>query len=270
MMPEVQKRKETGQEIILQAEQWSAIVAPLLPVITAWGIIFFASTQHQIIWLNHDFLLQRSHLPWFMALIIFLVCWQVMILAMMLPSALPLLFLIGDRARTYSQSWRHQGLFIVGYASIWTAFALLAFLADMGIHLLVARWWWLYLHSWVIGSMTLVCAGLFQLSPFKQRCLRRCRFPFAAYLSSINQEKRGLHRQGIRYGAYCLGSCWALMLVQFGLGMSSLVWMALGTGIVMGEKALAVRYRFSEGVGAIFLLLAFLWAVLPSGLLSRI
>ena len=116
----------------------------------------------------------------------------------------------------------------------------------------------------------LVTAALFQFSPFKQQCLRRCCFPFVGYLSSNGQEKKALYRQGMHYGVYCLGSCWALMLVQFGLGMNSLIWMILGTGIVMGEKGIGGRYRVSQVVGGVFLLLALLWAVLPSELLSRI
>jgi predicted metal-binding membrane protein len=264
------KMKEAEHDTFLPVWQWDAIASPLLLVIAAWGIIFIASAQHQIVWLDHDFLLQKSHFPWIITLIIFLVCWQVMILAMMLPSVLPLLFLLGDRTPAYSQRWRQQGLFIIGYAMVWTIFALAAFMGDTALHWLVARWWWLYLHPWVIGTLLLACAGIFQLSLFKQRCLRQCCFPFDGYLSSIGQEKRSLYGEGVRYGTYCLGSCWALMLVQFGLGMSSLIWMALGTGIVMGEKVIAGRLRFSQMVAGVFLLLALLWAVLPFGSLSHL
>jgi predicted metal-binding membrane protein len=185
------------------------------------------------------------------------------------PSVLPLLFLLGDSQPSIMQYWREQGLFIFGYALVWTAFALFAFLGDTGIHWLVANYWWLYLHSWVIGTVLLGSAGLFQLCPFKQRCLQQCCFPFAGYLPS--DHKRSItYRHGMRYGVYCLGSCWALMLVQFGLGMSSVVWMALGTAIVVGEKGIIGRQRFSLLIGGAFLLFALLWAVLPSGLLSNL
>jgi predicted metal-binding membrane protein len=265
----VQKTKEAKQEILLQTWQWSALACPLLLVTVAWGVILVAFSQHQVALLNHDYLLQKSHLPWILALIIFLICWQVMILAMMLPSVLPLLFLLGDSTPAHHQRWRQQGLFILGYALVWTAFALVAFLGDTGIHWLVARWWWLYMHAWVIGSAMFVSAGLFQLSSFKQRCLQRCCFPYDEYLPS-DQERSVTYRHGIRYGRYCLGSCWALMLVQFGLGMSSLVWMALGSTIVMAEKGIAGRRRFSLLLGGVFLFLALLWAVLPPGLLSSL
>ncbi len=258
--------KETEQDILLQPWQWSRIAYPLLLVIVAWGILLVASMQQQMVLFNHDFLLQKSHLSWLIALIIFLACWQIMILAMMLPSVLPLVFLIGADGLTRHQRWRQQGPFIVGYALVWTAFALLAFLGDTGIHWLVANWWWLYMHSWVIGSALFACAGLFQLSPFKQQYLQRCCYPFEQHLPP--DQRSVSYRDGIRYGGYCLGSCWALMLVQFGLGMSSIVWMALGTGIILGEKGLAGWQRFSQLIGGVFLLLAFLWAVLPSGLLS--
>jgi predicted metal-binding membrane protein len=269
LMLKVQKKEEAEDTHLLQAWPWSAIFSPFLLIIIAWGIILVAFALHQIIWLNHDFLLQKSHFPWIIALIIFIACWQVMILAMMLPSVLPLLFLLGDSQPSIMQRWREQGVFIFGYALVWTAFALIAFLGDTGIHWLVANYWWLYLHSWVIGTVLLGCAGLFQLCPFKQQCLQQCCFPFAGYLPS--DHKRSItYKHGIRYGASCLGSCWALMLVQFGLGMSSVVWMALGTAIVMGEKGIVGRQRFSLLIGGTFLLLALLWAVLPSGWLSNL
>ncbi len=264
------KKRAVGPDTFFSTWRDITFVFPLLLIMLAWASILGAFAAHQQILFNHDYLLQTSHLPWIIALVIFLVCWQVMLLAMMLPSVLPLLLLMRDGLRTARVCWWRQIFFMFGYALVWTGFALFAFLSDTGIHWLVAHWLWLYLHSWMIGTMLLAVAGIFQMTPGKQWCLQRCCFPYDTYLPTVRQETKVMWGQGMRYGRYCLGSCWALMFVQFGLGMSSFLWMALGAMLLVVEKGVPTRYRFSHMVGVMFLLLALLWALLPVGLLNSV
>src|SRR5216683_1925225 len=92
------------------------------------------------------------------------------------------------------------GAFLAGYALVWTAFALLAFLGDAQIHWLVRHWFWLALHSWVIGATTFAIAGVFQFSPLKACCLNECRRPFRFFRHSYRKGVGAAWRLGLRHG----------------------------------------------------------------------
>lgn len=156
--------------------------------------------------------------------------------------------------------------FLAGYAVIWTGFAAAAFLGDALIHQIVNHWLWLYLHSWVIGAATLALAGSFQFSPLKQGCLNECRRPLRFFRHSYRRGRGGGWQLGLHYGVLCLGSCWALMLVMFGLGVGSLVSMALLTEVMVVEKTFPGGWRLSWVIGVALLGLAVVWLVHPGWL----
>jgi len=223
-------------------------------VIVAWGILLLASLSSHLSALDHDYLLRESHLPWALALAILLGSWQLMTAAMMLPSALLTLPALIPFDQQSKRVWGKQAGFIVAYAVAWTVFALLAFLGDSLIHLLVSRWFWLYTHSWLIGTITFGVAGIFQMSPFKRRCLKMCSGFSSTYLSNLQEGSGTAWRLGARYGQFCIGSCWALMLVIFGTGGRSMTWMFALTVIVISEKSMP-RYQHIRYVTGLALLL---------------
>lgn len=230
-------------------------------VIVAWSILLLASSGSHLSVLDHDYLLRESHLPWALALAILLVSWQLMTAAMMLPSTLltlPALLPLGQRSK---QVWGKQAGFIMAYAAAWTVFALLAFLGDSLIHLLVNRWFWLYTHSWLIGTTIFGVAGIFQMSPFKRSYLEVCSGFSSRYLSTLQQGSGAAWRMGARYGQCCIGSCWALMLVMFGSGGRSMMWIVALTVIVICEKSMP-RYqyiRYATGIAFLLLTIAMIW-----------
>jgi predicted metal-binding membrane protein len=246
---------------LLLAFSGTAIVYPYLLISVAWIVLLVAFAFHQNEFFNHDFLLGTSHYAWGVAAFIFLISWQFMTIAMMLPSVLPLLVRMASVDSRYCL-WIKQACFIGGYALSWTAFALLAFLNDTLLHWLVSRWWWLYFHSWIIGAVLLTLAGCFQLSPFKARCLQQC--CLLSRWCDASNDRRATHRAtwlcGIHYGCYCIGSCWAMMLVLFGLGMSSLLWM-IGATVVIAAEKIAPGRSLSLLLAGVFFLLAILWCV---------
>ena len=126
--------------------------------------------------------------------------------------------------------------FLAGYAVIWTAFAAGAFLGDTLVHHLVALWPWLAGHAWLIGAVTFFSAGLFQFSPWKERCLDMCRTPLGFFLHSYRKGVGTAWHLGLRHGGYCLGCCWALMCVLFVVGVMNLVWVAALAIFVLVEK----------------------------------
>jgi predicted metal-binding membrane protein len=242
------------------------VIWPWLVVVAAWVLAGLSVLTNQSSLINHHYLLEQSHLPVLVALVVFLAGFQVMTVGMMLPSSMPMIYIMAHASRKPGQPRTIQLAFLAGYAVVWTGFAAAAFLGDSLIHQLVHSWLWLYLHSWVIGAATLALAGGFQFSPLKQRCLKQCRSPFSFFVRYYRKGIGGAWRLGLRHGVFCLGSCWALMLVMFGLGVGSLVSMALLTGVMVVEKTFPGGQRLSPLIGGVLLGLAVLWLVHPAWL----
>src|SRR5260370_32206715 len=135
------------------------VLGPWAMIIAAWTLVLLAVLTNQTYLINHHYLLEESHLPMFTALVVFLACWQVMTVAMMLPSSMPMMYMMVHASRKQRHPLVVQMAFLAGYAVVWTAFAVAAFLGDTQIHRLGHRWVWLSLHSWGIGAATLALAG---------------------------------------------------------------------------------------------------------------
>ena len=219
---------------------WRAIIFPWTLIFLSWLLLIIAFLTRRNVLIDHDYLLRTSHWPWIAALLVFLLCWQIMTIAMMLPSSLSRLLILFESA---GRGIRTQAIFIVGYAMVWTGFALLAFGGDTLVHQGILHWWWLSLHSQVIGALTLAVAGVYQWSSLKRRCLERCIALTSARTSmSLQETFLSDWKQGLDYGKWCLGSSWALMLVMFGIGMRSLFGMALFS-LVMFLECEVERHR---------------------------
>ena len=112
------------------------------------------------------------------------------------------------------------------------------------------------MHFWVIGAVTFAIAGGFQLSPLKKHCLKDNRRPYSFFEHYFRSGIGSSWYLGLHHGIICLGSCWALMLVMFGIGVGSIVWMALLTGLMVVEKRYPDGQRLSPLLGIALLLLA--------------
>jgi predicted metal-binding membrane protein len=168
----------------------------------------------------------------------FLWLWIAMSAAMMLPSLVPAASLAASVGRSGTA-------FVGGYFAVWAASGLVAFEAARGLagagSLLVAG--------------AIVAAAVYQLSPLKHACLRRCRSPLGLLL------RRGPLRAGLEHGGVCLGCCWALMLALLALGAGSLLWMGAVAAAILVEKVTSVGPRASGPV-ALALVGAAVWTVL--------
>jgi predicted metal-binding membrane protein len=181
--------------------------------------------------------------------------WLLMIVAMMLPTTLPLLGIFSRIAGGRTDSGRLVALVALGYVIAWGAFGLVAHAADAGVHAIVAESGWLTAHGWVVGALVLAGAGAFQFSSLKYRCLERCRTPFGF----VNARWRGVAparealRIGVDHGLFCVACCWALMLVMFVVGMGNLGWMLVIAAVMAAEKNLpwGRSLRTPLGVGLV-------------------
>jgi predicted metal-binding membrane protein len=181
--------------------------------------------------------------------------WSIMMVAMMLPSATPtiLLFAALRRQATHSRALADVAVFVAGYVATWTAFSLLASLMQWG--LLEARLVspMMVAASRALGGGLLLAAGVFELTPFKEACLSKCRAPAAFIAAHWRKGTRGAFTMGLRHGLYCVGCCWLLMLLLFVLGVMNLIWIALLSAFVLVEKILPNPRWFRTLAGCAFI-----------------
>jgi predicted metal-binding membrane protein len=142
-------------------------------------------------------------------------------------------------------------LVIAGYLSTWGLFGLAAHGLDWTLHELTQRSVWLTFNSWVIGAIVLFVAGLFQFSSLKYRCLDKCRAPLSFVLRHWRGQgtRRHAFLLGADHGVYCVGCCWALMLLMFVVGTGSVGWMLLLGAVMAAEKNLPFGKRLSTPLG---------------------
>jgi predicted metal-binding membrane protein len=160
--------------------------------------------------------------------------WLLMTAAMMLPSTLPLLYRFERLVEARRERGQLLALLIAGYFLAWAGFGVAAHVLDMGLHAAAREVGWLAANGWMLGAAVLAAAGLFQFSRLKYRCLARCRTPlsFLAHHWRGPTPRRSSFRLGLDHGVFCVGCCWAIMLLMFVVGTGNLGWM-LGLGAVM-------------------------------------
>ena len=207
----------------------------LTAIAFAWALAVGAEVSGRGSELHHDALIEGK-LPYALALVLFLIAWQAMLAAMMLPSSLPLVRLFSAAAAAQPRPRAAMAAFLGGYALVWTTFGSLAFAGDTLVHATVDRTPWLLHHEWLIAGSTLAIAGGFQFSRLKDRCLEVCRHPGAFLLRHYDRGLAGGFTLGRRHGLFCLGCCWALMLLMFAAGVANLWWMAGLTALMVYEK----------------------------------
>jgi len=187
--------------------------------------------------------------------ILYVAGWTLMTVAMMLPTSFPLFEIFRRLTRRRSDHMALTTLLIGGYLSAWVAFGAAAHAFDWILHQVFDQSIWLQSNAWVFGAGTLLVAGGFQFTDLKYRCLDKCRTP----LSFVMQHWRGSHahrqafRLGVSHGLFCVGCCWALMLLMFAVGTGNVGWM-LALGAVMAiEKNMPWGRMLSTPLGVALL-----------------
>jgi predicted metal-binding membrane protein len=175
------------------------------------------------------------------ALLVFLM-WWVMMIAMMTPSAAPLVLLFVAVKRTGPEADSaalQSGLLLTGYLGVWAGFSALATLAQWAAENAgIVSGAMMTIESRSFAALVLIAAGLYQFTPVKSACLRHCRAPGQFLAEHRRPGTAGALRMGIAHGTYCLGCCWALMALLFVGGIMNLIWIAGLTAYVLVEKLL--------------------------------
>jgi len=188
-------------------------------------------------------------------LILVFVMWSGMALAMMLPTIVPAVITyaqIAESARRQGEHVAPSQLFVAGYGLVWLGFAAAASLLQWVLTRAALLDPGTASASGIFSAAVFLGAGVYQLSALKQACVTVCQRPFPFFFANWTTSMAGLFRLGVRHGVYCLGCCWAMMLVMFAVGVMNLVWMA-ALGATMAMEKISSTTRFSRAIGLILL-----------------
>lgn len=184
------------------------------------------------------------------------VMWAIMMVAMMMPSASPMVLMYTKtvRARTTGHgALPPTGLFVLGYLVAWTGFSALAAAAQWGLHAAAFPSASMASTSALAGGVLLLMAGVFQWTPLKHACLRRCRSPLGFLMTEWRDGGFGAFTMGLRYGLFCLGCCWALMTLLFVTGVMNLFWVAVIAIFVLIEKVVPAGEWLARTAGILLM-----------------
>jgi predicted metal-binding membrane protein len=229
-----------------------AILAWIYLIYMDWGMRHMDVGMHMVI------MPAMKHWTAWDLVLVFLM-WAVMMVAMMVPSASPVILLFAEinRRRNQSQAtFLSTGRFLLGYLTAWTGFSVVATLAQWGLLTAALVSPMMESTSKALGGGLLLGAGLFQFSPLKYACLAHCRSPMGFLATEWRDGSGGAFRMGLKHGGYCLGCCWALMALLFAVGVMNLLWVAAISGFVLLEKIASTNQWVSRLGGLAFIALA--------------
>jgi predicted metal-binding membrane protein len=189
------------------------------------------------------------------------VMWTVMQVAMMSPTAVPMLLMYTKIARHRKEDISPTSstvLVFLGYVMVWALFSLLFAAIQMGLQSTALLSPGLASgNRWLSGSI-LIAAGLFQFSHLKQACLSQCRSPVSYFMTEWRNGRRGAFLMGLNHGIHCVGCCWILMALLFVAGVMNLFWMAIITAFVLIEKLAPPGVLFGRIAGGVLIV----WGIL--------
>jgi len=189
------------------------------------------------------------------AVVIFFM-WWVMMFGMMLPSASPLLLLFARMMRKEKDKgapYVPTGVFALGYVIMWAAFSAIATGAQWGLEASGLLSGIMVGTSAVLGAGLLIAAGVWQLTPWKNACLRHCRSPIGFLSAHWRPGRTGAFKMGLVHGAFCLGCCWFLMALLFYGGVMNLYWIIGLALYILIEKLLPAGARIGQLTGVILI-----------------
>lgn len=233
-------------------ERWALVIVVGLLSAAAWIALWLSPSASGLHHLHHLSAATVATVPF---QFFFVAAWTVMTVAMMLPTSLPVIATLHSFAGERSDRLLLVALAIMGYQIVWVFFGALVLTG-------YRSWQWLLASSpWLAGRpparapLLLLLAGAFQFSSLKYKCLEKCRSPFSFVVKHWqgSRERWESFRLGIDHGVFCVGCCWALMLLMFAVGAGNLAWMLILALLMAVEKNVRWGRRLSAPVGAALL-----------------
>lgn len=242
-------------EATMRRDRIVVVSALAAVVVLAWGYLLAGAGMgmHEM-----DGMVMARHPSWtpdYVAVV--LLMWAVMMAAMMLPSAAPMILLFGTiarRRRGKEDNAADAGVFGIGYVAVWATSSLVAVALQFALDRAALLSPMMNTTSTVLAGSVLIGAGVYQWTPLKQACLRRCRSPLDFLMTEWREGRRGAFVMGLRHGAYCLGCCWVLMLLLFVGGIMNIAWIAGIALFVLVEKLAPAGHWIGRAAGVALVL----------------
>jgi predicted metal-binding membrane protein len=252
--PAAADRRPTLLESALGAERTSAVaLLVILPAVSWTWIAVMARDMYGPM---------TGASAWMMTLqwdakhlVLLWVMWTVMMTAMMLPTASPLVLLYGAAARRSGADTaaRQTYALAAGYLAAWTAFSLMATALQRALASLLLVSPMMEAANSRVSAVLLIVAGIYQCTPLKYACLRTCQSPLGFLIGRWRSGPSGAFRMGLEHGTYCVGCCWALMLLLFAGGVMNLAVIVGLTAVVAFEKLVPLGPRAARITGVLLI-----------------
>ncbi|MGI8538398.1 MAG: DUF2182 domain-containing protein [Rubrobacteraceae bacterium] len=217
------------------------IVLGGLAVITAlsWAYVSYLAIDVNTTDMGMEMAMPRMQAWGVMEFILTFVMWAVMMVAMMIPSAAPMILVfagVNRRRREQQLPYTPTGVFLLGYLVVWAGFSILATVAQWGLHSASLLSPMMASTSPFLGGVLLLVAGVYEWTPLKHACLSKCRSHLGFVLTGWREGGWGAYLMGLKHGGYCAGCCWSLMTLLFVAGVMNLIWVAAIAGFILLEK----------------------------------
>ena len=250
---------------VLKKDRVIIVSALLVICILSWVYIIYLYKQMAVMNMDAAFFAMPMTPSWTIVdFALLFVMWFVMMIAMMTPAVAPLTLIftmINRQRQQQNRPFVNTAYLITGYFLVWAAFSLAATSLQ-----------WLLQHvsllnpemkttDKIVGSLILIAAGIFQLTPLKQTCLQNCRTPLVFVNRHWREGKRAALRMGIQNGFYCLGCCWMLMVLLFVAGIMNLLWVALIAVFVLVEKVAPSIKWLSYATGLVLIVYGIIYFI---------
>ena len=169
--------------------------------------------------------------------------WFTMMVAMMTPTVVPMITMFATVNKSkklkqlpYATTW----LFLLGYLLAWGVFSIVVSLIQWPLHERGLLDPMMDSRSYLLSGAILIIAGIYQFTPLKDVCLNQCRTPLGFIMTAWKDGNMGALKMGLHHGLFCVGCCWALMLILFAVGVMNMLWVILITIFVLLEKVLPI------------------------------
>jgi len=261
-------------EVIFKRDRIVVMVALVAMSALAWGYMF-----HEARAMDHTGVCCCAGMkmsgpdtnPWSAATLLPLfLMWTEMMVAMMIPSAAPMILtfaMVNRKRREQERPFVPTGIFLSGYLAVWTGFSALAAVAQWVLHAKALLSPMMVSTSPIVGGGLLIAAGIFQWTSLKSACLTHCRSPLDFLMTDWCEGRWGAFLMGLKHGAYCTGCCWFLMALLFVAGVMNVWWIAIITIFVLLEKV-APKGLFVGKVAGTLLTLWGFWLIATQSSIS--
>jgi predicted metal-binding membrane protein len=242
-------------EAVLKRDRTIVVYGLVVISALAWAYMVYLAWDMEH--MNMEMAMPRMMAWGALDLVLLFVMWAVMMVAMMVPSAGPLILIVtavNRKRQEREDPVLPTAVFLTGYLLVWAGFSVLATLTQWGLHTLALLSPMMVSTSSILGGVLLLAAGIFQWTPLKHACLTHCRSPLGFLMTRWRDGARGALVMGVEHGIFCVGCCWILMVLLFVAGVMNLLWVATIAAFVLAEKLFSRGELIGRVAGGVLVL----------------